>query len=329
MTVRTTATMIKSMEEQRGRELGEVQDVPAFMELLRRLKRDSGLSYRQLEERAADVGAVLPRSTASSLLSRDVAPRPDQLAAFVRACGEGERVAQWLQARERIVVQQGTEARQEASAAPRRPLIGRRGGAALAVAVAVSTLAVAGVWIFTAVGGPSDDRHASAGAAASASTGPAASGIGQSLLSGWVRIRPVTAPDLCLTDGRVVDRRYTPLVAVQRRCTEVAPQATRLEPMGGDAVRIQWHHPDYGKGCLKALTEGSGAGLLEPYDDCTQASLFHLEPSGSYADGRYVLRVDGQGCVGIKASETSSGTEAVMGRCVGKGGQVFIVEPVS
>lgn len=157
----------------------------------------------------------------------------------------------------------------------------------------------------------------------------APSDIGPALLSGWVRIRPVTAPDLCLTDGRVLDRRYTPLVAVQRPCTKVTPQATKLEAMGGDTYRIQWHHPDYGKGCLEALEEGAGAGLLEPNDDCAQGSRFHLEPSGPYADSKYVLRVAGQGCVGIKASATFEGAEAVMGRCVGKGGQVFFIEPAS
>ncbi|MGP3921933.1 RICIN domain-containing protein [Streptomyces sp. 8N616] len=315
--------MINFMANLGGWELGEVHDLPAFMELLRQLKKDSGLSYRQLEERAADVGDVLPRSTASSMLSRDVAPRPDQLAAFVKACGEGERVAQWLQARDRIAGQQVSEAC-KAEPARRGPLVRPlRRGTALSVLVAVPVLTAVGVWMLAASGEPTGD------AGADRSVGSASPGVRSALLSGWVHIRPVTAPDLCLTDGRVLDRRYTPLVAVQRRCSKVAPQATKLEPMGGDTYRIQWHHPDYGKGCLKALDEGAGAGLLEPYDDCAQASRFHLEPSGPYAGGRYVLRVAGQGCVGIKASDTSEGTEAVMERCVGKGGQVFFIEPAS
>ncbi|MFF3868809.1 RICIN domain-containing protein [Micromonospora sp. NPDC001898] len=142
-----------------------------------------------------------------------------------------------------------------------------------------------------------------------------------------VRIRPVTAPDLCLTDGRVLDRRYTPLVAVQRSCGEVWPQTTVLQPTEDGTYRIRWDHPDYGPGCLVGLTAGPGAGLLEPWDDCVRGSRFRIEPSGSYDSNTYVLRLPGQGCVGISDSGTTVGTEAVLGRCVGRGGQVFRIEP--
>ncbi|MGW1060228.1 RICIN domain-containing protein [Micromonospora rubida] len=146
-------------------------------------------------------------------------------------------------------------------------------------------------------------------------------------LLGEIRIRPVTAPDLCLADGRVLDLRYTPLVAVQRSCDEVWPQTTVLQPAGDETYRIRWDHPDYGPGCLRVLTAGPGAGLLEPWDDCVRGSRFRIEPSGSYDSNTYVLRVPGYGCVGIRDSGASEGTEAVMGRCVGKGGQVFHIEP--
>lgn len=43
------------------------------------------------------------------------------------------------------------------------------------------------------------------------------------------------------------------------------------------------------------------------------------EPSGTYGAGAYVLRLAGQGRAGIRGSGASEGTEAVMGRCVGKG----------
>jgi DNA-binding SARP family transcriptional activator len=149
------------------------------------------------------------------------------------------------------------------------------------------------------------------------------------LPTGWVRIRPVTAPGLCLADGRVRDHRYTPLVAVQLSCDRIAPLSTLLEPTGGDTYRIQWHHPDYGKGCLKAWTgPGPQSGLLEPMDDCEQGSRFHIEPSGPPGAGTYVLRVDNQGCVGIKDADTAEGTEALMGHCV-EDGQVFAIEPAS
>ncbi|MEV3987300.1 helix-turn-helix transcriptional regulator [Streptomyces sp. NPDC049837] len=318
------------------------RDAAEFVALLRELKERSGLTYRQLEERAAAQGEVLPRSTLAGVLSGGALPRPELLATFVRTCGDGVRVTMWLQARARVADGQTAEAGGAGEAGeagkaeparprplfglprlprlPRRPRLPRKGAAA-AVSVAAVLVAV-GAWMLAAPdepgATPGEDRSPVA----------ALSGAGPALGSGWVRIRPVTAPSLCLTDGRVRDRRHTPLVAVQRPCDEAMPQATRLEPMGGDAYRIQWHHPDYGKGCLKALSEGPGEGLLEPYDDCAQGSRFHLEPSGPYGGGRYVLRVDGQGCVGIKNSDTSEGTEAVMERCVGRGGQVFLIETV-
>ncbi len=120
-----------------------------------------------------------------------------------------------------------------------------------------------------------------------------------------VRIRPVAAPDLCLTDGHVRDGRYGPLVAVQRPCSAVAPQTTTFEPLGPGAYRIAWTHPQFGKGCLKVLE----SGLLEPWDDCTKATPFVLERSAD----EYVLRVDGLGCLGIEG--TGESAEAHVGKC--------------
>uniref|UniRef100_UPI0034DEB422 helix-turn-helix domain-containing protein n=1 Tax=Streptomyces flavofungini TaxID=68200 RepID=UPI0034DEB422 len=81
----------------------EVQDVQTLSESLRRLKKRSGLSYRRLEERAAAAGDILPRSSVSAMLSRDAPPRADLLIAFVKACGDGDRVAEWTEARERVM----------------------------------------------------------------------------------------------------------------------------------------------------------------------------------------------------------------------------------
>ncbi|MGI5430765.1 XRE family transcriptional regulator [Streptomyces sp. CA-179760] len=81
-----------------------------FVACLRRLKEQSGLTYRQLERNAGRRGDVLARSTAADALRRDSLPRAEVLVAFVRACGEGEDVAVWLEARDRLAAAEPSEA---------------------------------------------------------------------------------------------------------------------------------------------------------------------------------------------------------------------------
>src|SRR5688500_20390856 len=70
-----------------------------FIASLRDLKQRSGLTYRQLEKRAAEHGKVLARSTLADVLAGERLPAPDVLDAFVHACGEGDQVNAWQQAR--------------------------------------------------------------------------------------------------------------------------------------------------------------------------------------------------------------------------------------
>jgi hypothetical protein len=80
------------------------RDAAGFSALLRSLKKNSRRTLRQLEEEAARQGAVLPRSTVADMLRRDALPRPELLAVFVRACGDGQHLAEWLSARERLAL---------------------------------------------------------------------------------------------------------------------------------------------------------------------------------------------------------------------------------
>ncbi|MFD5103718.1 helix-turn-helix domain-containing protein, partial [Streptomyces albidochromogenes] len=80
----------------------EAQDAAGFVKSMRQLKERAGLTYRELEERAARNGDVLARSTLADILRRESLPRPDLLAAFVRACGDERRAGAWLDARDRI-----------------------------------------------------------------------------------------------------------------------------------------------------------------------------------------------------------------------------------
>ncbi|WP_338119097.1 helix-turn-helix domain-containing protein, partial [Streptomyces prasinopilosus] len=97
-----------------GSEPGGARTPAEYVGLLRRLKEHSELTYRQLEERAAERGDVLARSTLADVLRRDALPRAEVVAALVRACGPGEDVTEWLAARERL-------AESERLAAAQRP----------------------------------------------------------------------------------------------------------------------------------------------------------------------------------------------------------------
>lgn len=80
--------------------------VPAeFVVELRRLKQWTGLTFRQLEARAAQAGDVLPHSTAVLALRRERLPREELVVAFVRACGRpSEEVERWVATRRRLAL---------------------------------------------------------------------------------------------------------------------------------------------------------------------------------------------------------------------------------
>ncbi|WP_329493905.1 helix-turn-helix transcriptional regulator [Kitasatospora herbaricolor] len=74
-----------------------------FVAAMRRLRRWSGLSFRELERRATAARDVLPRATLDGVLRRSDLPREDLLVAFVRACGAGpEDVARWTASRRHL-----------------------------------------------------------------------------------------------------------------------------------------------------------------------------------------------------------------------------------
>jgi hypothetical protein len=183
----------------------EARDAAGFIESMQQLKERSGLTYRELEEQAARNGDVLARSTLADILRRTSLPRPDLLAAFVRACGDGERVNAWLDARDRLATTHTTAAPvpapdfetdaqpQAEAAAIRRPRWTRTRTAAAVTALTLPLLALAAWGLLP---GDSDEPKTPASPA-----------------DGWVTIHPVRTPDLCLTDGRDRDGAYDSAVA--------------------------------------------------------------------------------------------------------------------
>ncbi|WUH89829.1 XRE family transcriptional regulator [Streptomyces sp. NBC_00433] len=300
----------------------EARDAAGFIELMQQLKERSGLTYRDLEEQAARNGDVLARSTLADILKRTSLPRPDVLAAFVRACGDGPRVGAWLDSRNRIAATgiaavpavvpssasnaeatAGAQPQSENSVPPRKHRAKRR-VVAVATSLMVPALALA-AWVLFPRSSATSSRLPS---------------------DGWVTIRPARTPNLCLTDGRDRDGAYPSAVAVQLPCSQATVPRTYLEPVGEGLYRIQWHHPVEGKGCLTVMSTGPVKGMLEPRNNCAQATLFRLEPVNTTGgEGFRLHSADTSRCVGIAHNDTTQGAEAIEEQCTHATDQGFLI----
>ncbi|RZT77630.1 hypothetical protein EV382_0779 [Micromonospora violae] len=319
----------------------DASDPAGFVEMLRQLKDRSGLTYRQLEQRAASAGDVLARSTAADILRRSTLPRPEVVAAFVRACGAEDQVETWLRARHRLAAGRfappppasdqppvdavTTVAAPERTETPRPRWFARPAPLVLLVVTVVAALGV-GFWIErrddeqrTATRLP--DPTASAGGGAPSSSTPRA---------GRSQIRPARTPHLCLTEGRDDTGRYTKEIAVQRPCAEATPPDTSLEPVADGRYFIKWFHPVFGKGCLTVREEDPGRNLLEPWneDDCSTSrpqQVFRFESTGTTPD-TYRIRPDRSDlCVGLRDDDRGVSAAALVEPCTGGPDQVFLV----
>ncbi|MCF3145175.1 XRE family transcriptional regulator [Streptomyces platensis] len=326
---------MKSTGGSGGLEPAAAGDAVALVGLMQQLKDQSGLTYRQLEQRAAERGEVLARSTLADVLSRRTLPRAGLLAVFLRACGCGDgEVEAWLAARQGIEERAAAGDREptDAGQAPEadeppadgtlpgtpRPGPYRRRRVLLSGAAALVVLLLAiGIPLLTGDG-----------------TAPPEAAGQSPLPTGEVRIRPLRAPDLCVTDGRVLRARQYRTVAVQRPCAEAVPPQTHLIAAGAGRHRIQWTHRDRGKGCLVLLREPGLAGLLEPWDNCTAggpAQLFRVEPAGGRAAAggtAYRLRLigdDADRCVAVGGG--GPGATALARPCTGADDQKFLIGP--
>ncbi|MEU9608769.1 helix-turn-helix transcriptional regulator [Streptomyces sp. NPDC048057] len=124
-----------------------------FVARLHALKDWSGLTYRELAQRASAVGDVLPRSTVANMLSRSTLPREELVVSFVRACGCGpDGIDSWMRVRKELArrERQSTEV----------PEYGAGGAAAGgAVAVGEPTAVDNGVERLTDVQGTDGERE--------------------------------------------------------------------------------------------------------------------------------------------------------------------------
>ncbi|GAA3823647.1 helix-turn-helix domain-containing protein [Streptomyces phyllanthi] len=343
-----------------GPDPAEARTSAEYVALLRGLKERSGLTYRQLEQRAAERDDVLARSTVADMLRRDTLPRAEVVAALVRACGAEEDVPRWLETRERLA-----SADPEAAEAPEadggEPDTDGHGGGDAASAHSDGTapdgppgqravtvgggrvrtaslvaLASLGTVVLLVIGVlvllPQDGDTPTAGEAGGKATlNGAAASVGPGPSPGVSRVRPARANGLCLTDGDVRVDGESKLLAVQRPCEQAVPPTTTLLRADDGLYRVRWDHPQHGPGCLTVLPGGPFRSMLEPWTDCEAGDSQRFRIEKADGKGRWRLRSaldDGQ-CVTIRGGADEVGAVAVMKKCAGRddADQVFLIGP--
>jgi transcriptional regulator with XRE-family HTH domain len=321
------------MESQGGRGPRSARNAAEFVALLRELRERSGLTYRQLEERATEHGDVLARSTLSDALRQDALPRTETLMAFLRACGEEHHAGEWLEVHNDIATSyrtgvrtenadpepdetepDETERREQPPESRRDVPRGRLIGAALAVLVvgAAASLAVA----MTGDDGEPKARE----------TGTAASAAPSAPPPGTYRIRSVVS-SLCLSELESEDGGYV----FQADCGRAVPTYT-LEGAQDAVYRIRSLHPVQGYGCLgvgKGSTEG-GAQMMDDY--CNHrgtAERFRIQRVTAPVRGFRIRPVHTGQCVSVPGGSTRKGDPVLQLPCTADDtGQIFRFDPV-
>ncbi|WP_244942514.1 XRE family transcriptional regulator [Streptomyces sioyaensis] len=307
-----------------------------FTAALRALRAWSGLSYRQLEGKAAARGDTLASSTIATALGRATLPREPFVAAFTRACGLGAAETQrWLDARRCLAMAQqppgprtgpvppGADERAasdpaEVDRAPRSRY--RHRHLRLIAAAAIGAGAALGAQtLLSALSAPHRTTTAT----------HAVQGLALLAVGSWAQIHPARTPRLCVTEGRDRTHHYATAIAAQYPCAQAVAPRTYVEPVGENLVQIQWHHPKYGIGCLTLLHDGPGRDLIEPRDDCAEdnpAQQFRIEPLDPRASAHFRLRPAATGqCLSVRDQDTVDGAEIVQGRCSGARDQEFLI----
>ncbi|WP_369216185.1 RICIN domain-containing protein [Streptomyces flavofungini] len=153
-------------------------------------------------------------------------------------------------------------------------------------------------------------------------------GTFRGLQEGWIRIRPGSAPGLCLTEGRAGVLNVP--VAVQRSCAQAASPRTYLVPQGNGLFKLQWHSTQSGVRCLMVFPFSTVPDLLETTTDCATANSFYIEASDTPVPNTYRIHTlytpDQKYCVGITDRATSEGATAKQEPCTDRTDQVFFID---
>ncbi|WSQ08956.1 RICIN domain-containing protein [Streptomyces sp. NBC_01231] len=74
------------------------------------------------------------------------------------------------------------------------------------------------------------------------------------------------------------------------------------------------------------MSTGPVKGMLEPRNDCAQATLFRMENRNvDHVGGVRLLPAHSNHCLGIVGNDTGEGAEAIEKRCTGGADQQFLI----
>lgn len=319
-----------------------VRDAAEFTAALRELRVRTGLSYRQLERRAARSGDVLPASTLSTALSRNTLPREQLLTAYIRACGGDDRtVESWTALRTTLAVAsvKDPEPAEPTPAAatppltpppttaepepdPQPPSRTRRRLAMAAGVLALAAVVALAVALTDGTQAPAQNNATSTTHPTSTTTAATQPPPAQAPRNGIQKIR-LAHSGLCIGEGPQQSNE-TRIVLGQHDCATATPP-TELERLTDGTYRIKLHNAEYGVGCATVDYGGTHDGLLLAGDSCgpnRADQKFTLEP----ANGGHRLRsVPGAAyCVGTLSGRTDPGVQLIQSPCNGQASQLFV-----
>ncbi|WP_163504875.1 RICIN domain-containing protein [Fodinicola acaciae] len=269
-----------------------------YVDLLRRLKDQSGLTYRQLEQKAAAAGCVLPRSTAATMLSRPSLPREELVTALVRATGGDESVAQvWVDVRKRLAA--APEEPPDTSAGrPGKSFLARFFGLAsrpvwalVGALLTVFLLAGPGASLLQTRAQPTGEPSASL--AVTPAVPP----------DGTYRLR-LPRSGMCFSEDPA---NYSGL-DFQTACAYAFPPiALEKQPTG--TYHLATQHPKLGPGCVGVshADPNPGAVVSNGYCDSGDAVEYTLEPVTVPLRGFRIHPVHSGLCLGVPNNSTRSG----------------------
>ena len=307
---------------------GSARTPAEYVDLLRRLRDGSGLTYRQIQHRARAAGQELPRSTLSAMLSRGSLPREALVTALVRACGGSpEEAARWVEARKRIAsAAPGATSDQPAADSGRVPrVLGGRWSAWTAAGLVIGVVVAAGV-----VAAKSRDGESTADTGTRRTQSPSASQPAPSSNAalpppGPYRIR-VERTSLCLAEDPAQDdgRIY------QASCERSSPPIV-LEARGRGVYRLRLTHPRLGPRCIavdggipaEGDTVSAGACGTRPSEE------FRLEPVTTPVRGFRVRPAHNDLCLGVHDSMQEWAIAHQLPCYPTEDGQVFTFRPPS